>query len=367
MLLLKKPGTFPTDSLALKNKRIGGEMKPSVFIASSVEGLEIAYATQENLEYDAEVVVWPQGIFDLSKYALESLVSAFDKADFGIFVFSNDDIIKLRDKEYTTVRDNVVFEFGLLIGKLGLNRSFVLIPRNVDNLHLPTDLLGIIPGTFDNKRVDENMRAALGPACNKIRKAISRLGAKKNEIKEINDGIVGFHDSFRGVNWDFLLERAEKQIDIVVYHFDSWVNHYYESIVQYFKKENSRLRIFVSDPRDESLLRNVNRFFPEYSAHVIKEKIEHTGDRFARTLKDAGGDMNRLEFYYTPHLLNYSAQCIDCELLILSIYEMYRESRIDSPAFILNLDNSDRLKKYWEKEIKGLEKNSELISVHINV
>lgn len=33
--------------------------RPPLFIGSSVEGLEVAYALQENLEFDCEPTVWP--------------------------------------------------------------------------------------------------------------------------------------------------------------------------------------------------------------------------------------------------------------------------------------------------------------------
>jgi predicted nucleotide-binding protein len=63
------------------------EKKLRVFIGSSVESLEIAYAIQENLEHQAEPTVWPQGVFDLSKSTLGSLSEVLENTDFGIFVF----------------------------------------------------------------------------------------------------------------------------------------------------------------------------------------------------------------------------------------------------------------------------------------
>ena len=153
-------------------------MKPKVFIASSTESLPTAYVVQENLEHDVECTVWTQGGFNLSESSLDSLVEMLNRFDFGIFVVEPNDVMKMpkRDQEFSTARDNVIFELGLFIGKLGKSRNFILTPRGEKNFHLPTDLLGLTPATFPTDRSDGISAGALGPACNKIRQSIKRLG-----------------------------------------------------------------------------------------------------------------------------------------------------------------------------------------------
>jgi hypothetical protein len=147
-------------------------MKKRIFIASSVEGLDVAYAAQENLEYNFEVTVWPQGIFKLTRSTLDSLYDSLRKFDAAIFVFTPDDEVIIRDKKESKVRDNVLFELGLFLGGLGRECCFILQPRSANELSLPKDLLGVTPATYDDKREDGNLVAALGPPCNKIRRAI---------------------------------------------------------------------------------------------------------------------------------------------------------------------------------------------------
>jgi len=158
--------------------------KVKIFIGSSTEGLDVAYAIQQNLDHDAEVTIWTQGIFQLSMPIITSLVNQLSVFDFAIFIFSPDDILKLRGTEFSAIRDNVIFETGLFAGRLGIERVYFIKPRGQQNIHLPTDLLGIIAGEYE-LRSDNNLTAATGVFSNQVRQSIRRLG-KFNHPKPDN-------------------------------------------------------------------------------------------------------------------------------------------------------------------------------------
>ena len=163
-------------------------MKPSLFIGSSVKALNVAYAVQENLEYVTQPTVWDQGVFHLSKSAADSLLQLLDESDFGIFVFNPDDSINIRGEQKLATRDNVILELGLFLGRLGPERSFMFVPRDqLDDFHLPTDLIGFTPATYDSQRPDQNLRAATGPACNQVREAIEKYGPR-SKVSQPTDG-----------------------------------------------------------------------------------------------------------------------------------------------------------------------------------
>ncbi|AUT73355.1 TIR domain-containing protein [Paraburkholderia hospita] len=161
-------------------------MKPRAFIGSSVEGLSVAYAVQQNLVHQVEPTVWDQGIFNLSSTTIESLTTVLNEVDFGIFVFSPDDIVSMRGNSSSAVRDNVLFEMGLFIGKLGRERVFFIVPEKSD-IHIPTDLLGVTPGKFDPNRQDNSLQAATGPVCHQIRLQIEKLGLANPEKEQSSE------------------------------------------------------------------------------------------------------------------------------------------------------------------------------------
>lgn len=91
--------TVPQEqAFAVPNGDLSMNAKPTLFIASSSEHLNIAYAVQQNLEHEVEATVWNQGVFEISTPNLLALANAIANFDFAVFVFSPDDVETLRDK-----------------------------------------------------------------------------------------------------------------------------------------------------------------------------------------------------------------------------------------------------------------------------
>src|SRR5262245_40091058 len=130
--------------------------KPSAFVGSSSEGLEPARAIAYQLREDAEVTLWNEGVFGPGRSYLESLVNALDRFDFAVLVFTPDDLVVSRDVSVLAPRDNIMFELGLFMGRLGRSRTFVVM-RGDKGLKLPTDLSGVTVAQFDGNRSDGNL------------------------------------------------------------------------------------------------------------------------------------------------------------------------------------------------------------------
>ena len=148
---------------------------PSLFIGSSSEGLEIARAIEFNLKDDAEITIWSNGVFGLNEGYLESLVIALERFDFAVLVLTPDDLITSRDIISQAPRDNVMFELGLFMGRLGKNRTFAVC-SDAPDMKFPSDFAGVMLDRFQSNRSDANLIAALSPACFRVRQSIKELG-----------------------------------------------------------------------------------------------------------------------------------------------------------------------------------------------
>jgi predicted nucleotide-binding protein len=149
--------------------------KPSLVIGSSSEGLEFAWAVRALLDQDAEVTVWKEGFFRLGITYIETLMKDLPRFGFALLVFTPEDLVHSRDVAAFSARDNVIFELGLFMGRLGRERTFILYQADAD-LKIPTDLSGVTMATYGWPRTDHNTQAAVGAACDSLREVIRALG-----------------------------------------------------------------------------------------------------------------------------------------------------------------------------------------------
>jgi len=144
--------------------------RPCIFVGSSSEGLDIANKLQELLSGEFSVVVWNQGtVFGLGTSTLEALEAAVLKFHHAVFVFTADDELNMRGEVKPVARDNVLFELGMFIGKLGRKKAFVVHPGK-NGVSLPSDLAGSTTAPYDPN--ERNLAAALGPVSTRIRNAV---------------------------------------------------------------------------------------------------------------------------------------------------------------------------------------------------
>jgi hypothetical protein len=209
-------------------------MKPRVFIGSSSEGKSVADAIDANLQGIAEPVVWAHGVFGLSGTTVTSLMDQVANADFGIFVFSKDDTAEIRGKLLNVPRDNVVYELGLFSGAMGPERCFFLTPTG-DDMHLPSDLLGMTGGRYDPDRRDRNIQAAVNPFCSQVKEKIQELGYRYREkIKEVRELATAYECCEWIVDADTRI--AKKQM-------------IFDNILQFFKGRRINKRLLAQNNR----------------------------------------------------------------------------------------------------------------------
>jgi hypothetical protein len=148
--------------------------KPAVFIGSSTEGLPIAEAVFTALTNETRPKLWTHQLFLPGQYPMESLEEQLRRNAFAILIASPDDQLAKRGVTSASMRDNILVEFGLFAGALGRRRSFFVCPDR-PKLDLPSDLLGLVVGTYDGERVKggpDEIAAAVQVACQQIRTVI---------------------------------------------------------------------------------------------------------------------------------------------------------------------------------------------------
>jgi len=86
-----------------------------------------------------------------------------------------DDAADIKGDLLKVTRDNVVYEAGLFSGFLASDRCFIAVPQSV-RVRIPTDLLGMTLGSYEDQRMDGNSQAAVSSFCLDVEARISTMG-----------------------------------------------------------------------------------------------------------------------------------------------------------------------------------------------
>ena len=171
------PKYIKGESMSKINTKSGtNDSKPKIFVGSSTDGLEYAEAVQriinsKKLNYDVDI--WIDVFGKDNSTNIEVLETALKTYEYSIFIFSPDDTIKLSntDEEKKIPRDNVIFEYGLFMGKNGRPNTFFIVPENWKDLRILSDIEGLNRFSYTE---NENKDSAVRPKCTDILKAIQK-------------------------------------------------------------------------------------------------------------------------------------------------------------------------------------------------
>jgi CRP/FNR family cyclic AMP-dependent transcriptional regulator len=172
-------------------------LKPHIFIGSagSKEALQIVRAIKSCLKKrNFEVAAWTdRNVFKPGKTTIESLLYQMRTADMAIMVATPVDLsarnacaatsLPKKGDWVNSMRDNVLFELGLFMGRLGNERAFIVHPKS-PKLHIPSDLQGITTLPYESKGISKaNVAKRVTPVCRKICMVLKEKG-QMQRLKE---------------------------------------------------------------------------------------------------------------------------------------------------------------------------------------
>ena len=259
-------------------------MKPRIFIGSSKEGLNVAEFIKNFFSTDYECILWNEDVFKENDNFLETLTKSASLFDFGFMVFAADDISVIRHKKFETPRDNVLFEYGLFLGRLGTDRAFIIQDIAAK---LPSDLLGITISSY--KSVEEDGKII--PDWDVLQDSLVKL--KKNIDDKVRLGHLGMLPS---------TVVAISYFDNFVKLVADWINTNEPKIeINGNVYRTAKLKVVIPSDLDADLKKRATIF---YKKNGLEDSQMMTVHRSFPIHVSAKGDGDALEIYDMPTILN---------------------------------------------------------------
>ena len=187
-------------------------MKPKSVIFSSSEEYSIAEGVYRNLKKHHDVVLWRQFFGKNRTTPLWTFFKNLFQYDYAILILSPDSIVWDQVKgnvEGYVPKDNVIFELGATMARLGPQKTILVSPDRPDldnpelTVQLPSYFDDVKPLHFTYQRLSEGARTT------KEKRAVTK--AASDQIKNVLDQ-VGFDDFHSELPGQLIFGRARLRV-----------------------------------------------------------------------------------------------------------------------------------------------------------
>lgn len=314
------------------------QRRPNIFIASSSEGRDVAKAVKRQLERFGDVDYWEENMFQVNQGTLENLINLSAFYDFAVAIFTKDDQAQLRDQIVHVSRDNVIFEFGLFLGRLGPSRAFFIAEEGVK---IFSDWDGVTRVEF---KARANLDAAVGTACDLVEKAMKRAEKKQTFTLLPSTALAfGYYDNFLVRLVEFF--RSNEKIKL--YKTDG-LGHEIPETVRYIDKANRKFVINVEIPAKLKSLESLGLYdTTDKFTQIMMDTTSRPYPFYINTKEDMENDEGDLDLFDIPTTLLASRRAI---------------KGIFNEDFLLSGDNETNEEIVERREIENFLKTLEILA-----
>lgn len=267
---------------------------PSIFIGSSKEGKKVAEQIERDFEGFAQCKLWMDA-FDFGVSNYDNLIRQVAFYDYAILIATADDLLESRKQTFKSVRDNVLFEFGMFAGGLGKSKVFYIVEEGTK---IPSDLNGItLP--FLPKQTATKFPQAVLDIGSKIR---SHIQGKENTFD------LGFLPSTAlayGYFTNFVERTVERLLedkaDRKVFALNNGAN---------FQIDSLKFTILIPDDLSDDMFKKVSAKRLKDGWQKLKVDPKHVRDYdFSVDITKASeGELHLVDIPFTLNALNLAIQ-----------------------------------------------------------
>lgn len=179
--------------------------------------MPLAQELARQLEANEKVypILWLADASRLGRASVERISEVVERSDFAIVILTADSTATDTISR-PSHRDNLIFEIGLLAGRLGLSRTFVVV-ADPERAALPVDLAGAMYLHLSHKGLP-NIGSVIAPAAKAIGEAISELKSRRD------DQPVKHYSCFLSYSWKDREFAARLHNDLEDVGVRSWLD-----------------------------------------------------------------------------------------------------------------------------------------------